>query len=302
MLDECMLALDLKDNGVYFDGTLGYAGHTEEILKRTAHSKVIATDLDVDAIKNAQFVAQKYPGRLTVVHDNFKNFTAVCDELKVGEFDGALLDLGVSSVQLDERERGFSYLGDNAPLDMRMNVLSGITAKDIVNSYAEKAIAKIIFDYGEERFANNIAKNIIEYRKQTVIKTCGQLVEIIEKSIPKKFQQNGHPAKKTFQALRIAVNGELDGLDEAIRDIVDRLKKGGRLAVITFHSLEDRIVKNVFKDLETDCVCDKSLPVCVCGRVKKVNVITKKPIVASEKELSVNSRSKSAKLRVVEKV
>ena len=302
MLDECMHALNLKDGGIYFDGTLGYAGHTEEILKRTVNAKIIATDLDVDAVKNAELIKEKYPGRLTVVHENFKNFSAVMDALNIDKIDGALLDLGVSSVQLDERERGFSYLGDGAPLDMRMNVLSGITAKDIVNEYTEKAIAKILFDYGEERFAANIARNICEYRKNTVIETCGQLVEIIEKSIPKKFQQNGHPAKKTFQALRIAVNGELDGLDEAIRDITERLKKGGRLAVITFHSLEDRIVKNVFKDLETDCVCDKSLPVCVCGRVRKINILTKKPVVAGEGELEFNSRSKSAKLRVAERV
>ncbi|MBR1891470.1 MAG: 16S rRNA (cytosine(1402)-N(4))-methyltransferase RsmH [Clostridia bacterium] len=302
MLDETIEGLALKENGLYFDGTLGFAGHTEEILKRMPTAKVVATDLDLVAIENGKRLMEQYPGRLTVAHDNFKNFSSVCDRLNVGGFDGILLDLGVSSVQLDERERGFSYLADEQPLDMRFNKEQSLSAQTIVNEWDEKTLEKILTLYGEERFSKNIARNIIIERKTAPIVTCGQLVRIIERSIPKKFQQYGHPAKRTFQAIRIAVNGELDGLDDAIKDMVDRLNKGGRLAVITFHSLEDRIVKNVFKDLNTDCVCDKSLPYCVCGKKRIVNLINKKPITASERELNENSRSASAKLRIVEKI
>ncbi|MBO4572561.1 MAG: 16S rRNA (cytosine(1402)-N(4))-methyltransferase RsmH [Clostridia bacterium] len=302
MLEETVFGLDLKDNGVYFDGTLGFGGHTGEILKRTTGAKVVATDLDLVAIRNADKLKKLYPDRFFPVHDNFKNFASIAGSLGIESFDGILLDLGVSSVQLDVRERGFSYLGKDEPLDMRFNTESGFSAQDIVNEYTKEQLAKIIADYGEERFANAIANNIAERRKTEKIVTCGQLVDIIVASIPKKFQQNGHPAKKTFQALRIETNGELAGLDKAIKDMVAALKKGGRMAVITFHSLEDRIVKNVFKDLNTDCVCDKSLPICVCGRKKIVELINKKPITASEKELEENSRSKSAKLRIVEKV
>ena len=302
MLEECISALDLKDNGTYFDGTLGYCGHTGEILKRTKNSVVYATDLDLTAVKNAERFQAAYPGRLFVIHDNFKNFGQIKKDLSVKGFDGILLDLGVSSVQIDDRERGFSYLADEEALDMRMDIGQTLTAKDIINEYSEKQLAKILTEYGEERFAGLIAKNIVRERAKGKITTCGQLVDIIEKSIPKKFQQNGHPAKKTFQALRIETNGELEGLEKALRDMVEGLKTGGRLAVITFHSLEDRIVKNTFKDLNTDCICDKSLPVCVCGRKKIIDLVNKKPIIASEKELAENSRSKSAKLRVAEKV
>jgi len=302
MLEECMTLLNLKDGGLYFDGTLGFGGHTGEILKRTKNSRVFATDLDQAAINSADNLLDKFAGRLTVIHDNFKNFKDITEEYEISGFDGILLDLGVSSVQIDQRERGFSYLADDELIDMRMDVRQKLSAKEVINEYSEKQLAKIIYDYGEERFANLIAKNIVRERLDKKIETCGQLVSVIEKSIPKKFRQNGHPAKKTFQALRIEVNGELDGLESALRDMVDGLKKGGRLAVITFHSLEDRIVKNTFKDLSTDCVCDKSLPVCVCGKKRIVDLVTKKPITATEKELNENSRSKSAKLRVVEKV
>ena len=302
MLEECMTLLNLKDGGLYFDGTLGFGGHTGEILKRTENSRVFATDLDQAAIDNADNLSARFAGRLTVIHDNFKNFKDITEEYEISGFDGILLDLGVSSVQIDQRERGFSYLADDELIDMRMDVRQKLSAKEVINEYSEKQLAKIIYDYGEERFANLIAKNIVRERLDKKIETCGQLVSVIEKSIPKKFRQNGHPAKKTFQALRIEVNGELDGLESALRDMVDGLKKGGRLAVITFHSLEDRIVKNTFKDLSTDCVCDKSLPVCVCGKKRIVDLVTKKPITATEKELNENSRSKSAKLRVVEKV
>ena len=302
MLEECMEGLKLKDGGVYFDGTLGLGGHTGEILKRTKDSLVYATDLDGYAIENAKKLQAAYPGRLTVIRDNFKNFGAIAEEYGVKGFDGILLDLGVSSVQIDDRERGFSYLAADEPVDMRMDTRGGITAKDILNGYSQKDLTKIIADYGEERFASRIAENVVRERQKGEITTCGQLVSIIERSVPKKFQQGGHPAKKTFQALRIAVNGELDGLEEVLKRMVEGLDIGGRLAVITFHSLEDRIVKNTFKDLNTDCICDKSLPVCVCGKKRVVELVNKKPITASEKELEENSRSKSAKLRIVEKV
>ena len=284
------------------DGTLGFGGHTGEILRRTTSARVYATDLDNAAIKNAEKLKSVYGDRLTVIHDNFKNFDAIRRDLGIDGFDGILLDLGVSSVQLDVRSRGFSYLAEDEKLDMRFNEDQSFSAETIVNEYSEKRLKQIIADYGEERFAAQIARNIVIEREKARVTTCGKLVEIIEKSIPKKFQQNGHPAKKTFQALRIETNGELSGLDDAIRDMVSALKKGGRIAVITFHSLEDRIVKNVFKDLNTDCVCDKSLPVCVCGRKKIVELVNKKPITATEKELTENSRSKSAKLRVAEKI
>jgi len=302
MLEECMTALDLKNDAVYFDGTMGFCGHTGEILKRTKGSKVYATDLDVAAIENAERVKSEYRGRLITIHDNFKNFAYIKESYNIFGFDGILLDLGVSSVQIDKRERGFSYLGEDEPIDMRMDITQKFSAMDVVNDYSEKQLAKIISDYGEERFAAQIAKNIVKERATSRIETCGQLVSIIEKSIPMKFQQNGHPAKKTFQALRIETNGELEGLEQALRDMAEGLNPGGRLAVITFHSLEDRIVKNTFKDLNTDCVCDKSLPVCVCGRKKIVDYVNKKPITATEAELNENSRSKSAKLRVVRKV
>ena len=302
MLAEAIEGLALKEGGTYFDGTLGFCGHTEEILKRTSTAKVVGTDLDLVAVENAKKVSARYNGRLTVVHDNFKNFASVKEALGIDKFDGILLDLGVSSVQLDVKERGFSYLAGDERLDMRFNVEQSFSAENVVNEYSEQRLRQILTDYGEERFAANIAKNIVKERAISPITTCGRLVSIIEASIPKKFQQYGHPAKRTFQSIRIETNGELTGLDQALRDMVEGLERGGRLAVITFHSLEDRIVKNTFKDLNTDCICDKSLPVCVCGRKKIVELVNRKPVTASEKELEENSRSKSAKLRIVEKV
>ena len=302
MLNECVEMLALKDDGVYFDGTLGFCGHTGEILKRTKNSVVYATDLDQAAIDNAKEVSARFYGRLKVFHDNFRSFSEIKESENIAGFDGIIVDLGISSVQVDDRSRGFSYLAEDEPIDMRMDVRQKLSAKDILNEYSEKQISKILYEYGEERFALKIAENIVRERQRYPIETCGQLVSIIVKSIPMKFQQNGHPAKKTFQALRIETNGELDGLEKALRDMVDGLNAHGRLVALTFNSLEDRIVKNTFKDLATDCICDKSLPVCVCGRTKKVDLVNKKPITASEKELSENSRSKSAKLRVVEKV
>lgn len=302
MLEECMTALDLKAGGVYFDGTLGGAGHSSEILRRAPNSRLIATDLDNDAINVAKERLCEFKDRFTIVHDNFKNIIEILNDLQVGEIDGALLDLGVSSYQLDERSRGFSYLADDAKMDMRMNAESGFSAYDVVNGYSEKQLKDILYLYGEERFSSNIAKNIVSARAVKPIVTTGQLVSIIERSIPAKFKRDGHPAKRTFQAIRIEVNGELKGLDKAVRDIVSRLKRGGRLAVITFHSLEDRIIKHTFLDLATGCTCDKNIPICICGRKEQVKVLTKKPIIASEQEQKENKRSLSAKLRVIEKL
>ena len=303
MLSECMDGLRLKSGGVYFDGTLGGGGHSYEILKRTSpDGKLVATDLDDYAIGRAKNRLKEFDGRFTIVKDNFKNFRKIKENLEIDGFDGILLDLGVSSFQLDDRSRGFSYMAEDELLDMRMNQENPLTAITIINEYSEKELKKILSEYGEEKFSDRIARNIVAARSKSRIETVGRLNEIINESIPAKFKNDGHPSKRTFQALRIEVNGELDGLKEAITDMARGLKKGGRLAVITFHSLEDRIVKRVFKDLETDCICDKSLPVCVCGKKKEIEIITKHPITASEEEQALNGRSKSAKLRIAEKV
>ena len=303
MLSECMDGLKLKSGGVYFDGTLGGGGHSYEILKRTSpDGKLVATDLDDYAISRAKERLKEFDGRFTIVKDNFKNFRKIKENLEIDGFDGILLDLGVSSFQLDDRSRGFSYMAEDELLDMRMNQENPLTAITIINEYSEKELKKILSEYGEEKFSDRIARNIVAARSKSRIETVGRLNEIINESIPAKFKNDGHPSKRTFQALRIEVNGELDGLKEAITDMARGLKKGGRLAVITFHSLEDRIVKRVFKDLETDCICDKSLPVCVCGKKKEIEIITKHPITASEEEQALNGRSKSAKLRIAEKV
>lgn len=298
-----MDGLKLKSGGVYFDGTLGGGGHSYEILKRTSpDGKLVATDLDDYAIGRAKNRLKEFDGRFTIVKDNFKNFRRIKENLEIDGFDGILLDLGVSSFQLDDRSRGFSYMAEDELLDMRMNQANPLTAITIINEYSEKELKKILSEYGEEKFSDRIARNIVAARSKSRIETVGRLNEIINESIPAKFKNDGHPSKRTFQALRIEVNGELDGLKEAITDMARGLKKGGRLAVITFHSLEDRIVKRVFKDLETDCICDKSLPVCVCGKKKEIEIITKHPITASEEEQALNGRSKSAKLRIAEKV
>lgn len=303
MLEECMDALSLKDGGVYFDGTLGGAGHSYEILKRSSASGYLfATDLDDYAIGRATEKLKDFEGRFTLIKDNFKNFADIKKEKNIPELDGILLDLGVSSFQLDDRERGFSYLKDDVKLDMRMDKSNPLTAERVINEYSEEQLKKILWIYGEEKFSAAIAKNVVLKRKTKPIETVGELNEIITSSIPKKFQNAGHPSKKTFQAIRIEVNGELEGLYETVLEMARSLKKGGRIAIITFHSLEDRIVKQAFKYLEQDCICDKSLPVCVCDKRKEIEILTKHPITASEEELKVNSRSKSAKLRVAEKV
>ena len=302
LLEECMQGLLLKAGGVWFDGTVGGGGHSYEILKRTSPSgQLIATDLDENAIAAASARLSEFSGRFRIYKNNYKNYAAVLEEAGVAELDGVLLDFGVSSFQLDERERGFSYMQD-APLDMRMDAGAPFTAEDAVNGYTEEELAKILKEYGEERFAKNIARNIAAARKKSRIRTTGELAKIVEESIPAKFRQNGPCARKTFQAIRIEVNGELDGLEEAVKGLALRLKKGGRICILTFHSLEDRIVKNAFRDLATDCICDKSLPVCVCGKKKEVEIITHKPLTASAEELQNNSRAQSAKLRIAERV
>lgn len=303
LLDECMNGLAPKNGGIYFDGTLGGGGHTSKILELSSpNGKVIATDLDDYAIDKAKERLKPYNGRFTLVKDNFKNFLAIKEKFGIDGFDGILLDLGVSSFQLDDKSRGFSYMASEQALDMRMDNTCGITAEQIVNTYSEKQLSDIFTDYGEERFSRSIAKNIVEYRKNVKISTIGQLNDIIQKSIPAKFKQDGHPSKRTFQALRIEVNGELEGLYQTIKDMALSLKKGGRIVIISFHSLEDRAVKKAFKDLETDCICDKRLPICTCGHKKQVEILTKHPITATERELLANSRAKSAKLRIAERV
>ena len=303
MLKECVDALNVKSGGVYFDGTLGGGGHTRQILESSApDGRVIATDLDDYAITRTKESLKEFGGRLTVIKSNFKNFSEIKDGLNVSGFDGILLDLGVSSFQLDDKSRGFSYLKGDEKLDMRMDSSSPLSAEAVVNGYKESDLKRIISEYGEERFAAAIARNIAESRKLHPITTVGQLNAIIEKSIPAKFKHDGHPSKRTFQAIRIEVNGELDGLYETVIAMTRGLKKGGRIAILTFHSLEDRIVKQAFRELETDCICDKSLPVCVCGKKREAVIITKHPITAGDEELKINPRAKSAKLRVAERV
>lgn len=302
MLNECVEALQIKDYGIYFDGTLGLGSHSKAILQSGANVRLIATDLDTQAIASSKISLSEFENRTTFVHDNFKNFKAIMDKHNIGLIDGALLDLGVSSYQLDDKTRGFSYMAEDERLNMRMNQEAEISAYDVVNGYSEKQLVRILQDYGEEKFAKNIARNICIERQKRAVETCGQLVRIIDASIPKKYSSQGHPAKRTFQAIRIEVNGELEGLSEAIKDIVFGLKKGGRLAVITFQSLEDRIVKNTFRELETDCTCDKSLPVCVCGKRREIELVNKKPIVAGDEEIAFNPRAKSAKLRICERI
>ena len=303
MLEECMQGLDVKSGGIYFDGTLGGAGHSYEILKRSSpDGKLIATDLDDEAIAAATERLSPFKGRFFIHKSNFKNYGEVLDKEGVDGLDGVMLDFGISSHQIDETERGFSYMSPEAPLDMRMDKSASLTAEDVINEYPQKELIRILKQYGEERFAPQIAANMVKARERARITTCGEFVKIIEESIPKKFQQNGPAARKSFQAVRIEVNGELDGLYEAVLGLTRRLKKGGRIAILTFHSLEDRIVKNAFRYLETDCICPKELPVCVCGKKKEIEVITKKPITASPKETVINSRSRSAKLRVAERI
>ncbi len=278
----------------------GGAGHSKEIAKRiSSNGMLIGIDRDQEALKAAQNNLKEFHN-IKYVHDNHDNMKNILEKLNIEKVDGILLDLGVSSYQLDERNRGFSYLGENE-LDMRMDKTQKLTAKEVINNYEEEKLANIIYEYGEERFSRKIARNICIERKEKPITTTKQLVEIIEKSIPKSKQKEGHPAKRTFQAIRIEVNDEIKPLYNTVKDCIDSLRTGGRLCIITFHSLEDRAVKNAYIEAKGKCTCPKDLPYCVCGAKSLGKVVTKKPIVASEEEQLENSRSKSAKLRIFEK-
>ena len=301
LLEECIQGLNIKPNGIYVDGTMGGAGHSIEIVKRLLDNGVlIGIDRDEEALKASKERLSEYQN-VKYVHDNHDNIKNILQKLNIDKVDGILLDLGVSSYQLDERNRGFSYLGDNE-LDMRMDKTQELTAKEIVNKYQEKELANIIYEYGEEKFSRQIAKNICQYRKEKTINTTKQLVEIIEKSIPKSKQNNGHPAKRTFQAIRIEVNNEIKPLYNTVKDSIDCLKSKGRLCIITFHSLEDRAVKNAYIEAKGKCTCPSDLPYCVCGAKSLGKIINKKPIIATKEEQKENSRSKSAKLRIFEKI
>lgn len=303
MLDECLEGLNIKADGIYVDGTVGGAGHSIEIVKRlSGNGRLICVDKDEDALKAAGERLAPYSDRVTFIRDDYKNLVAELDSIGVGKVDGILLDLGVSSYQLDNAERGFSYMKD-ATLDMRMDRSQRISAYEVVNGYSESELARILFDYGEEKLARQIARNIVRARAEKPIETTLELAKIVEDTYPAKTRWKfGHPAKRTFQAIRIEVNDELSSLGEAVTQMARRLEKGGRMAVITFHSLEDRIVKSAFKELSLACTCPPDFPVCVCGKVQEVELVNKKPIVASEGELEKNSRSQSAKLRVIEKL
>lgn len=298
-----MDGLNLKPGGVWFDGTVGGGGHSYEILKRTSpNGRLIATDLDDEAIAAATQRLQPFDGRFTIYKSNYKNFERVFEEAGVDEIDGAILDFGISSHQIDDEDRGFSYRAENSPLDMRMDQSAALTAETIVNTYSEEKLARILKTYGEETFAKQIARNIVKYRADKPLKTSGELSKIIQSSIPAKFRFGAPCERKTFQALRIEVNGELDGLYELTVGLTKKLKKGGRIVILTFQSLEDRIVKEAFKEMQSPCTCPPSFPVCVCGKKAEIKNITKKPITAGEEELRENSRSKCAKLRIAEKI
>lgn len=300
MLDECIENLNIKPNGIYVDGTLGGAGHSKVIAsKLSKEGLLIGIDRDEEALKAAQETLADYKN-VKYIHGNHDNIKELLQTIGIEKVDGILLDLGVSSYQLDERNRGFSYLGDN-DLDMRMDKSQKLTAKDVVNTYSEEELANIIYKYGEEKFSRNIARNICQYRENQEITSTKTLVEIIEQSIPKSKQNNGHPAKRTFQAIRIEVNNEIEPLYKTVLNCIDLLNEGGRLCILTFHSLEDRAVKEAYIEAQGKCTCPKDLPYCVCNYKSLGRIINKKPIEATKKEQEENSRSKSAKLRVFER-
>lgn len=301
LLDESIEGLNIKTDGIYVDATLGGGGHTQEILKRATSGKVIGIDQDDYAIERASEKLKDFPNFIPV-KSNFSNIKEVLEDLNIEKIDGIIFDLGVSSFQLDIPERGFSYNYD-MPLDMRMDKNQTTTARHIVNGYEEHELSRILWEYGEEKWAARIAKFIVQEREHEFIETTGQLVSIIKKAIPKQVRQEGsHPAKRTFQAIRIEVNRELEILENTIKDAVEALNKGGRISVITFHSLEDRIVKNTFADLNKDCICPPEFPKCMCDHRRKLKIITKKPILPSDEELIENRRAHSAKLRIGERV
>lgn len=303
LLYETVDELNIKPDGIYVDGTLGGGGHSYEIAKRlSGGGRLIGIDQDEDAIKAAGKRLEPYMDRVTIVRNNYCNMDKVLDELGIDKVDGIMLDLGVSSYQLDAADRGFTYNVDTA-LDMRMDQRQEITAKDIVNEYSEFDLYRIIRDYGEDRFAKNIAKHIVAARQEKPIETTFELNDIIKAAIPMKVRATGgHPSKRTYQAIRIELNKELEVLENSIDMMIDRLKPEGRLCIITFHSLEDRIVKTRFRNNENPCTCPPSFPACVCGKVQKGRVITRKPVVPTDEEINENSRSKSSKLRVFERV
>ena len=302
LLQETVGGLNVKPDGIYVDGTLGGGGHSYEVCTRLGvKGSIIGIDQDEEAIEAASIRLKDFGEKVTIVRSNYCDMKSRLHELGIDKVDGIMLDLGVSSYQLDTADRGFSYRED-APLDMRMDQRSEMTARDIVNDYSEMDLYRVIRDYGEDKFAKNIARHIVQERAKRPIETTGELTEVIRHAIPMKFQKKtGHPAKRTFQAIRIELNRELDVLRDSLDDMIDMLNPGGRLCIITFHSLEDRIVKSAFKKNENPCTCPSDFPVCVCGKVSKGRVITRKPILPSEEEMEVNSRSKSAKLRIFER-
>lgn len=302
LFDEVMDALSPQDGGIYADGTLGGGGHSHGILTRAPKASLIGIDQDSDAISAAKERLEEFSERVTFVNRNFREIKSILKDLGVSALDGAVLDLGVSSYQLDNGERGFGYMHD-APLDMRMDRRTEKSAYSVVNEYGVDELTRIFYEYGEEKWAKRVAQFIVDRRTDKPVETTGELVDIIKAAIPKKARENGgHPAKRVFQAIRIEVNGELELLPNAICDFIDSLKSGGRLAVITFHSLEDRIVKKTFTQAAKGCVCPPGIPVCVCGKKPSVKIISRKPILPGDREMAENSRSKSAKLRVVEKL
>lgn len=304
LLDETIRELHIRKDGIYVDGTLGGGGHAYEVCSQLSkEGRFYGIDQDADAIVAAGKRLESFGDIVTIIRSNYCHMKQVLKEQGVEQVSGIVLDLGVSSYQLDTAERGFTYREDDAPLDMRMDQRQELTAKDIVNTYEERELFHIIRDYGEDKFAKNIAKHIVKARQEQPIETTGQLIEIIKNAIPAKVRAvGGHPAKRTFQAIRIELNRELEVLKNTLDDMIDLLEPGGRLCIITFHSLEDRIVKQHFKKCEDPCTCPREFPVCVCGNKPKGKVVTRKPILPSEEELEYNKRSKSAKLRVFEKV
>ncbi len=301
LLDECLEGLAVRPDGIYVDGTLGRAGHSLEIVKRLTTGRLIALDRDMTAIEAARERLADYRDRVTLVHSNFSQLEQVLRDLDIPLVDGMLFDLGVSSPQLDEAERGFSYMQD-APLDMRMDTSAALTAREVVNTWSEEELRRILFDYGEERYASRIARAIVRRRAERPVETTLELVECIKGAMPpQSLREKQHPAKRSFQAIRIAVNGELDVLPPMLEAAAKCLCPGGRLAVITFHSLEDRIVKQKLRELATGCTCPPEFPVCVCGRKPQMILINRKPVTASPEELEKNPRSRSAKLRVAER-
>lgn len=302
LLNECMEGLSIKEDGIYVDGTLGGGGHSFHILERLGErGRLIGIDQDEDAIKAATKRLEAFANKVTIVRDNYEHFQTILSTLSIPKVDGILLDLGVSSYQFDEADRGFSYRFD-APLDMRMDRRQDFTAKDLINNYSEQELFRIIRDYGEDKFARNIAKHIVKEREKKPIETTFELSEIISHAIPMKMRvQGGHPAKKTFQAVRIALNRELEVLEESIEGMIKALNPEGRLCIISFHSLEDRIVKKAFRTAEDPCICPKDFPICTCGRKSLGKVISKKAIIPSDLEMEENPRARSAKLRIFER-